>query len=142
MYENVLASEESVPVRPHHGMCLAYFKGRGYSDGFSRHMQEMLDLFEKNVKICLVKDTDEICSACPNNQSGNCSSAGQVSDYDQAVLLECGLEEGAEMPFLEFAKKVQEAIILTDKRTGICGSCQWNFICADQKSRWGKLLRK
>ena len=37
----------SIPLRPHHGMCLAYFKGEGYSDGFSAHMQEMLDIFEK-----------------------------------------------------------------------------------------------
>ena len=32
-----------VLLRPHHGMCLAYFKGEGYSDGFSAHMKEVLD---------------------------------------------------------------------------------------------------
>ena len=24
-----------IPLRPHHGMCLAYFKGEGYSNGFT-----------------------------------------------------------------------------------------------------------
>lgn len=38
---------KNIPLRPHHGMCLAYFKGEGYSDGFSAHMQEMLDIFQK-----------------------------------------------------------------------------------------------
>ena len=27
-----------IPLRPHHGMCLAYFKGEGYSGGFTAHM--------------------------------------------------------------------------------------------------------
>ena len=31
---------KNIPLRPHHGMCLAYFKGEGYSNGFSAHMQE------------------------------------------------------------------------------------------------------
>ena len=42
---------KNIPLRPHHGMCLAYFKGEGYSDGFSAHMQEMLDIFQKGAKM-------------------------------------------------------------------------------------------
>ena len=34
-----------IPLRPHHGMCLAYFKGEGYSNGFTAHMAEMLKIF-------------------------------------------------------------------------------------------------
>ncbi|MCC8051873.1 MAG: DUF1284 domain-containing protein [Clostridiales bacterium] len=30
-------------LRAHHGMCLAYFEGKGYSKGFSAHMQKMLE---------------------------------------------------------------------------------------------------
>ena len=33
-------------LRPHHGMCLAYFEGKGYSDGFTVNMQKMLEFFE------------------------------------------------------------------------------------------------
>ena len=65
---------KNILLRPHHGMCIAYFKGEGYSDGFSAHMQEMLDIFQKGAKIQLHADTDEICSACPNNEKGCCSS--------------------------------------------------------------------
>ena len=50
---------KNIPLRPHHGMCLAYFKGEGYSNGFSAHMQEMLDIFQKGAKIQLHADTDE-----------------------------------------------------------------------------------
>ena len=35
-------------------------QGEGYSNGFSAHMQEMLDIFQKGAKIQLHADTDEI----------------------------------------------------------------------------------
>ena len=83
-------------------MCLAYFKGEGYSDGFSAHMQEMLDIFQKGAKIQLHADTDEICSACPNNEKGCCSSFSLVEAYDNAVLDLCGLENGQIMEFDDY----------------------------------------
>ena len=98
----------SIPLRPHHGMCLAYFKGEGYSDGFSAHMQEMLDIFEKGAKIQLHADTDEICSACPNNEKGCCSSFSLVEKYDKAVLELCSLENGQVMDFQTFTDIVQK----------------------------------
>ena len=60
--------KKRIPVRPHHGMCLAYFIGKGYSEGFSAHMEKMLHILEKDVPIRLVVSLDEICSACPNHQ--------------------------------------------------------------------------
>ena len=89
-------------------MCLAYFKGEGYSDGFSAHMQEMLDIFQKGAKIQLHADTDEICSACPNNEKGCCSSFSLVEAYDNAVLDLCGLENGQIMEFDDFTDIVQK----------------------------------
>ena len=80
---------KNIPLRPHHGMCLAYFKGEGYSDGFSAHMQEMLDIFQKGAKIQLHADTDEICSACPNYQDGICEARDKVAEYVSAVLERC-----------------------------------------------------
>ena len=127
---------KNIPLRPHHGMCLAYFKGEGYSDGFSAHMQEMLDIFQKGAKIQLHADTDEICSACPNNQDGICEARDKVAEYDSAVLERCGLKAGQVLDFAAFTKTVQEKILATDKRREICGNCQWNSICEEQKSRW------
>ena len=120
-----------IPLRPHHGMCLAYFKGEGYSNGFTAHMAEMLKLFLSGKKIRLHVDTDEICSACPNNQDGICEARDKVAEYDNAVL-----EAGQELEFTTFTKTVQEKILAADKRKEICGNCQWNSICEEQKSRW------
>lgn len=111
--------KKRIPVRPHHGMCLAYFIGKGYSEGFSAHMEKMLHILEKDVPIRLVVSLDEICSACPNHQfltdeenSGEtkeiCEAQEKVFRYDHGVLEACGLTEGEELNFLEFAQKVQK----------------------------------
>ena len=128
--------EMVIPLRPHHGMCLAYFKGEGYSNGFTAHMAEMLKIFLEGKKIRLHVDTDEICSACPNNRGGHCEAGDKVAEYDNAVLERCGLKAGQTLYFSEFTKKVQEKILAMDKRKEICGNCQWNSICEEQKSRW------
>ena len=117
---------KNIPLRPHHGMCLAYFKGEGYSNGFSAHMQEMLDIFQKGAKIQLHADTDEI------------SSFSLVEAYENAVLELCGLENGQIMEFDDFTDVVQKKILASGKRKEICGNCQWNSICESQKSRWEK----
>ena len=132
-------SIQAYPVRPHHGMCLAFFKGNGYSDGFTVHMKEMLELFLKDVPVKLTVKTDEICAACPNNRNGECLDRQKVEKYDRAVLAACNFSEGMEMSFYRFAETVQEKVILSGLREQICGDCQWNEICRTQLSRWGKL---
>ena len=51
-----------VLLRPHHGMCLAYFKGEGYSDGFSAHMKEVLDELQKGMDVMSCCGCDGICA--------------------------------------------------------------------------------
>ena len=107
-------------LRPHHGMCLAYFEGKGYSDGFTVNMQKMLEFFEKGADIELTVSGDEICKECPNLKE----------------LEACGLSEKAQMRFQEFVENVQKNVIESGKRVEICGNCQWNEICANKQSRW------
>lgn len=132
----VLPNTSPIPIRPHHGMCLAYFEGKGYSDNFSSHMQEMLELFLESVPVRLVIDMDNICSACPNNLTGICTSQEHVIKYDQKVLSLCHLSEGQVLDFMDFARLVQENILSPGKRKQICGGCQWESICSSKNSRW------
>ena len=97
-------------LRPHHGMCLAYFEGKGYSDGFTVNMQKMLEFFEKGADIELTVSGDEICKECPNLKEGSCVSAGLVEAYDRKVLEACGLSEKAQMRFQEFVENVQKNV--------------------------------
>ena len=128
-------------IRPHHGMCLAFFEGKGYSEKFTAHMGKVLKMFEQNktMKIYLTADTDTICGACPNNQGNVCKDKKLVRHYDQEVLKSCDLKEGQEIPFGTFAELVQEKIIASGERETICGNCQWNKICGRKESRWAKI---
>lgn len=118
-----------INLRAHHGMCLFFFQGKGYSDDFTKNMAEMKEILSANPLIRLVAAADDICLACPNNHQGVCSSAGKVNVYDTAVLKFCGLSVGCELPFLEFQEIVREKILETHKRPHICGDCQWNDLC-------------
>ena len=129
-------SSNPLPLRPHHGMCMAYFIGQGYSDGFTAHMAELLDGLHPGRLVCLTVGTDEVCTACPNNSGGVCCKPAQVAGYDRGVLAACGLSEGAVLPFGRFTALVQERILGPGLRREICGSCQWDGICGGQPSRW------
>ena len=117
-------------IRPHHGMCLAFFEGKGYSDGFTAHMAQVQQrLLREDPEVCLCPETDEICSRCPNNESGVCSAAEKVDRYDRAVLAQCGLTPGLRIRWSRFSRLVDEHILSPGLRERICGDCQWNDVC-------------
>ena len=59
-------------LRPHHGMCIAFFKGKGYSEEFTAHMKKIISEVEHNPLVRLCVYTDELCSKCPHNVNGIC----------------------------------------------------------------------
>lgn len=122
-------NEYQYSIRAHHGMCLCFFKGKGYSDGFTGHMTEMKRLLQENPPVRIVARTDDICSACPNNRAGVCTAAEKVAEYDRQVLERCGLSEGEVIRFLDFEKRVCNHIIYPGQREIICGDCQWSALC-------------
>lgn len=116
-------------IRAHHGMCLAYYCGEGYSNDFTAHMWQMKRLLEKNPIIMLEIRTDDVCEGCPNNKEGICTSDNRAGEYDRQVLSRLGLHEGDIMRWLEFALLVDRQIIQTGARAEICGECQWHHLC-------------
>ena len=129
-------SSSPLPLRPHHGMCMAYFIGQGYSDGFTAHMAELLSGLGPDSPVRLTVGTDAVSGACPNNKGGTCDKPERVAGYDRAVLTACGLEEGTVLPFGQFTALVQARILGAGRRAQICGNCQWNGICESHASRW------
>lgn len=134
--EEKMKKQKIYKIRPHHGMCLAYFEGKGYSQGFVHHMGEVLSLLEEGATVEMTVAGDNICSACPNLKDGVCETADKVEAYDRAVLSFGNLKEKEQIEFSEFTERVQEIILETGKREEICGDCQWNEICSSRKSRW------
>lgn len=118
-----------IDLRPHHGMCLYFFQGKGYSDAFTQNMAKIKRALDENPLVRLVNEEDSICGACPNNQNHICISLEKVNRYDSTVLELCALESGSEIPFQDIQKRIRERILETDKRSHICGDCQWNELC-------------
>ena len=129
---------EPVALRPHHGMCLAYFVGKGYSGPFAENMAALLAALteERERAVTLACRCDAVCAACPRQEAGRCREADKTERYDRAVLAACGLAEEQVLPFSRFAAAVEERILAPGRREGICGDCCWNAVCAVQPSRW------
>lgn len=121
-------SGKPVALRPHHGMCLAYFQGKGYSQGFAAHMGRLKAELAAETPLRLVV-TDVVCAACPNNVDGVCRQAALVEGYDRQVLARCGLAEGQELSYGEFRALVDARILEPGLRREICGGCQWDSLC-------------
>ncbi|MDO4648244.1 MAG: DUF1284 domain-containing protein [Eubacteriales bacterium] len=132
------SNQKPVQLRPHHGMCLAFFEGKGYSSDFTVNMGNMLDALLKNPKVQLTVQTDVICKACPNRVGKDCEAGEKVERYDRKVLEFLDLPEHAKLTFREFTKLVEEHIIQKKLRESICGDCQWNYICSEKVSRWAE----
>ena len=114
-------------IRAHHGVCLYFFQGKGYSGEFVENMGKMKAILEKNPEISLMDSPDDICAACPNRLTENC--AEKASRYDREVLRRCGLSVGERLPYREFSRKVTETILRPGVRAEICGDCQWSSLC-------------
>ncbi len=129
---------EYLKLRAHHGMCLAFFSGKGYSSDFTAHMAAVKERLEAEPSqiIEITDGFDEICSACPNagkDRPGMCASQENVSRYDAMTLRLAGfsLDEKSKirLSWADFSGRVGERILETGRREEICGDCQWSGIC-------------
>lgn len=119
-------------------MCLAFFEGKGYSGTFTAHTAALLSrLEEEDPPVRIVLQADEVCAACPNNEAGVCRTAEKVERYDRAVLALCGLSDGAELRWSDFACLVRRHVLDAGKRACICGDCEWNDVCTKHADECG-----
>lgn len=126
-------------LRPHHGLCLQYFCGHGYSQEFINNMQEILVTLGQNPNIQLVDYTDDICLTCPNCirsihniseiDKTYCIFDKKVLHYDSCVMELCNLTYNSTIPWNEFNKLVHDNIIDKNLRQTICGDCEWSNLC-------------
>lgn len=123
----------SFKIRPHHGLCTAFFEGKGYSGDFVRNMANVIEVLEReNPEIILTVGEDIICANCPNNRTYICHSSEKVAEYDNAVLEMCGLSAGDIVCWSNFRETAFEKIISAGRLCEVCGDCQWYHICGEK----------
>ena len=125
-----------VKLRGHHGLCLHFYKGKGYSDRFVAHMTEFQNQLRANsdTPLLLVDCADSLCTFCPHKTGDACESGQKVKKYDRAVFKLCGLNPGMQITWKEFSDSVKEHILKTDQLKDICSDCQWYSICRETDS--------
>lgn len=122
-------------LRAHHGICLSFFIGEGYSSSFAENMAKVKRELEKNALICIIDHADVICNKCPKNLNGECESEKTVSNYDKSVLVNCNISKDSVMPYIDFNRLVRENIINKGKRGEICVSCEWDSLCSSLENK-------
>ena len=119
-------------LRPHHGLCIQNFRGKGYSDEFVREMARIVALLEQNPRreITLFAGADEVCRACPHKTAeSGCDSGQKVLRYDERCLSLCGLRAGDTLPWEEYRELLREAVIRPKRYREVCADCHWIGIC-------------
>lgn len=120
-------------LRPHHGLCIEFFEGKGYSPEFTEHMAGLIVSLKEDdsVTVKLVTTEDNVCSKCPNNiPEKGCTTTEKVLRYDNAVLAFTGLKEGSILSYHNFRKIVIERILTANNLASVCDDCAWASICS------------
>ena len=118
-------------LRPHHALCVGFFRGKGYSEAFVANMAAFIGaLRAQNPLLSLRGAPDALCKSCPHNRGGVCDSADKVARYDAAVLRLLALDEGTSLRWPELSARVRERILTPGKLAAVCGDCQWYDICS------------
>lgn len=122
-------------LRPHHGLCLLHFVGKGYSDAFTAHMTDTLATLCENpqIPVRLRSGADHLCAVCPHRRETVCESA-KPARYDAAVLHYSGLQTGQTLFWKHFRAKMEW--LSKWHLQEICGDCRWYPLCAElEKAR-------
>ena len=124
----------SAPIllRPHHGLCIQNFRGKGYSEEFVREMARIVAMLEQNPRreITLFAGADEVCRSCPHKTADSgCDSGQKVLRFDERCLSLCGLRAGDTLPWEEYRELLREAVIRPKRYREVCAGCQWIGIC-------------
>ena len=118
-------------LRAHHLLCILGFRGLGYDEKFIQGMERVIQKIKENsdLKIKLIEECDNICSACPFNIDGLCENEAvggeeAVRRKDREVAERLELKEGEGYSIKEILNLIKKKIKPGDL-PAICGDCPW-----------------
>ena len=116
-------------LRPHHALCLLFFEGKGYSQGFSDNMAAFIAKPNQMVQIMI--GCDVLCQACPHNQDGFCDDEAKVKLFDQRTMNLTGIKIKANhvLQVSQLTQTVYDMILRQGLLAEVCGECEWAALC-------------
>ena len=118
-------------LRPHHGLCIQHYMGKGYDSRFVQNMNQVvrqLRAFPQQL-IELTVEMDVLCGHCPHNKQGRCDTQEKVTAYDNNCLRFTGLLEGQQLTWETFRETVEKQILGRKKLNQVCVDCSWLPLC-------------
>lgn len=130
-----MSGVQTICLRPHHGICIQNFIGKGYNKEFINNMWTIINKLESNHDciIHLVSNNDVLCNHCPHN-NGECDSIEKVRSLDELCLKMCGLSAGSYIKWSTFQHIVNKQILTTDAFDNVCGKCEWFNLCKETRT--------
>ncbi|MGP3667201.1 MAG: DUF1284 domain-containing protein [Candidatus Bathyarchaeota archaeon] len=127
-----------IKIRPHHLVCLTFFRGKGYNLNFVRNVKRILREVEKSTAVVVVVEgCDDVCLECPHRTGVKCmkskDSDEEVRLMDLIWLKELNLNYGEKLETL----KIVKGRITLNKLKNVCGKCEWLSVCLDTAEKLG-----
>ena len=116
--------DKSVRLRPHHLLCIQYYRGKGYDEAFVSNMNAIVGKLGEtsDTWIRLVSGGDDVCACCPN-YSERCRSEEKVLRFDRNVKEMFTLKE--DLYRWEDLCRTVRTNLTDEKQRQICSGCEW-----------------
>lgn len=131
-----MSGDGALRLRPHHGLCIRHFKGKGYSEAFVENMKKVIEALraDPSREIVLQEGADVLCACCPHNRSGICEAQEKVAGYDAACLAACGLRGGQRLTWESFQRLIAARLAGQKGLERVCRGCQWLPDCLEAET--------
>lgn len=116
---------EQIRLRPHHMYCIPQFSGMGYSETFTKRMEDVIYRLDAGETFLLCAGRDVLCEACPydGKEKGCLQGEEDVCFRDENAREALGLFYGKTYTW--------EEILACHRQVGkpaftkVCGGCTW-----------------
>lgn len=120
-------------LRPHHLICLQFYKGLGYDKDFVEKLNQVVASWEK-FPVKVVEGPDDVCSSCPNLENEKCRLGEEkIRTKDDLAKQFLGIKEETWVEKRWIKEKVRE--FLKDWLEKSCKDCVWNYVCRDRAEK-------
>lgn len=117
-------------LRGHHLICLHFFNGDGYDEGFINNLGAILNCAEEG-GITISSGADDICRCCPYLKESSCqyteNSDEEIRDMDIEALALLSLSIGDKAKWDGIKNTVPE--IFQNWYLSRCAKCDWIDAC-------------
>lgn len=135
-----MARKRTAPrLRPHHFICLQFYRGEGYDQDFIDSLNTLLAYAAARPAV-VVEGADDVCAACPHlAEDSRCESpdAGEdeIARIDAIALALLGVSSGDQLSLPEAERRLRLGSAMQRWREQACSGCAWEDVCATRLER-------